>query len=1007
MKQLNPRVTMWGVLLLTHLLLHATAFTQTTQTTAKGTVLNETSTPMPGVTVVVASEKGQFKRSAQTDTRGTFEFKGLDASATYTFSFSHVGYAEKVLKGNKPDASGNITLEIKLEQSASNTAAEVVVVGYGKSTKRDVTGAVKSIKAADFNRGIINTPEELLQGKVAGVNVTSTSGEPGGMQSITVRGPGGIRTGSTPLFVIDGMPLDNASTGGATNPLATINPQDIESIDVLKDASATAIYGARGANGVVLVTTKRGKAGLTTMSYSFNGGFSKMANKLPVFAADEYKKQVTALGGALDDFGGNTDWQDQVSQTAFTQNHNINLSGGSNKFNYYGSFGMQLQEGVLKNNTLKRYNGRMNMTQKLLDDRLTVEVNLSASNTVNTRPPIGGLVGSALSTNPTIPAYGPDGKPFKFESGTNPVLLLDLEKDLTTVNRVLGNISGSLLLFKGLTYKLNFGIDNSTGTRDIQSKPSTVPLRLGGLQTYNTYNRNYLVENYLTYNTVFNRHSIAALAGHSYQKIFLQGRNTSINNFSGTAVEPMYNPGLGADMTLAGNRPGGYALVNELQSFFGRLNYQFDGKYLFTATLRADGSSKFGSNNKYGVFPSFSGAWIISKEGFMDNSPFHSLKLRAGWGQTGNQEIPSKITQALFTAQGVAAATSYPLYPTNVYAQGTAFSRLANPDIQWEVSNQTDIGLDFEFFKGALSGTVDYFRKISDNILVEVTAGDPIQPVSTTWTNIDGMNIVNQGVELDLSYRHTTRGGFYYSAGGNVTFIDNEVRNSPFTVINTGIANTAGLTATPVNGYVNGQPIGTFYMREFLGLDANGYNLFRDVNSDGNITDDKDRVAVGAALPKTMYNAYFTVGYKGFDLTANFNGLSGNKIYNQTRNAIFYKALLVKGGNTTAQALDQPGENNGNNAQVSSRFIEDGKYLRLNNLAIGYNFDLQKLGLSKWISAMRVSLTGQNLFVITPYSGYDPEVNTDRAEAGISSYGIDYLSYPKARSFLLGFNITF
>lgn len=1007
MKLINPRVTVWGVLLLAHLLMYATAFSQTTQTTAKGTVVNETSTPMPGVTVVVANEKNQFKRSAQTDSKGTFEFKGLDATGTYSFTFSHVGYAEKKVSGNKPDASGTIVVDVTLEPSSSNTAAEVVVVGYGKSTKRDVTGAVKSIKAADFNRGIINTPEELLQGKVSGVNVTAASGEPGGMQSITVRGPGGIRTGSTPLFVVDGMPLDNASTGGATNPLAFINPQDIESIDVLKDASATAIYGARGANGVILVTTRRGKAGFTSVSYSFNGGFSKMANKLPVFSAAEYKKNVAALGNALVDLGGNTDWQKEISQTAFTQNHNINMSGGTDKFTWYGSFGMQLQDGILKNNTLKRYNGRINLSQKMFEDKLLIEVNLNANNTVNTRPPISGLIGGALSSNPTLPAYGADGKPYPFENGTNPALLLQLEKDLTTVNRVLGNISGSLTLMKGLVYKLNFGVDNSTGTRDIQSKPSTVPLRLGGLQTYNTYNRNYLVENYLTYNKVINQHNISALAGHSYQKIFLQGRGTSINNFSGTSIEPMYNPGLGSDMTLAGNRPTGYATINELQSFFGRLNYQFDGKYLVTATLRADGSSKFGSNNKYGIFPSFSAAWILSKEKFLEDGPFYNLKLRAGWGKTGNQEIPSKITQALFTAQGTSAAFSYPLYPTAAYPAGTAFSRLANPDIQWEVSKQTDIGLDFELLQGALSGTVDYFRKISSNILVEVTAGDPIQPVPTTWTNIDGMEIVNQGVEVDLSYRHTTPGRFTYSVGGNITFINNEVRNSPFTVINTGFANTAGLTATPVNGYVNGQPIGTFYMREFLGIGPDSMNLFRDVDGDGSVTDNKDRVALGSALPKIIYNAYFTLGYKNFDFAANFNGLSGNKVYNQTANAIFYKALVAKGGNSTAAALTEPRESNKNNAQVSSRFLENGSFLRLNNMSVGYTFNTKALGLSKWISAMRVSLTGQNLFVITPYTGYDPDVNTDRADAGISSYGIDYQSYPKARSFLLGFNVTF
>lgn len=1005
MKLISPRVTVWGVLLLANLLMYATAFTQTTQTTARGTVINENATPMQGVTVVVANEKSQFKRSAQTDSKGAFEFKNLEATGTYTFTFSHVGYAEKTVSGNKPDASGNITLEIKLEQSTSNTAAEVVVVGYGKTTKRDVTGAVKSLKAAEFNKGIINSPEELLQGKIAGVNVTSASGEPGAIQNITVRGPGGVRTGSTPLFVVDGLPLDNTSTGGTINPLSFLNPQDIESIDVLKDASATAIYGTRGANGVILVTTKRGKAGFTMVNYTFSGGFSTMANPLPVFSADEYKKQVTALNGTLDDFGGSTDWQKEISRTAFTQNHNVSLSGGSGKFNYYGSFGMQLQEGILKGNDLKRYTGRMNMSQKLLDDRLVIDVNLNANNTSNLRPNIGSLIGGAISTNPTIPAYDADGNPYQFQNGINPLKVLELEKDITTINRVLGNISGSLTILKGLVYKLNFGIDNSTSTRDVQSLPNTVPLRLGRLESYNYVNRNHLIENYLTYSTTINRHKLTALAGHSYQKIFIQGRGTSINNFPISDVEPIYNPGLGQELTLANNRPSGYALINELQSFFGRVNYQYNEKYLFTATVRADGSSKFGANNKYGVFPSFSGAWILSKENFLENGPFYNLKLRAGWGQTGNQEIPSKITQALFTATPGAGA-SYPLYATDEYPTGTIYRRFANPDIQWEVSSQTDIGVDFELFRGALAGTVDYFRKVSDNILLEVIPADPIQPASTQWTNVKDMTVTNQGVEVDLSYRHTTPNGFYYAVGGNITFIDNEVKNSPYSIIPSGSASGSGLTSATINGYVNGQPIGTFFLQEFIGFNDNGLSVYRDITGDG-IVNDKDRVALGSALPKTIYNAYFNLGYKGFDLAANFNGVSGNKVYDNTANSSFYKNLLFKGVNTTSAAIADPKEAVTNSAPVSSRYLKDAQFFRLNNLSIGYNFNTQTLGLGKWVSAMRISLTGQNLFVITPYDGYDPEVNTDRTISGISSYGIDYLSYPKARSFILGFNVTF
>lgn len=1005
MKFIYPLGKMGGMLLLALLLIQFPALAQTRKATATGTITNDKGQPIEGVSVLIVQERSPFKRAAQSNSKGIFSFSDLDANGSFTFIFSHVGFSEKTISAQTPDASGNITLDVKLELSNASTNEEVVVIGYGKASKKDVTGSVKSVRAADFNKGIINSPEELLQGKVSGVNITSASGEPGAVQNITVRGPGGVRTGSTPLFVVDGLALDNSSTGGVINPLSFLNPQDIESIDVLKDASATAIYGSRGANGIILVTTKKGKAGVSSLSYNFSGGISKMANPLPVFSADEYRKQVVALGGTLEDFKGNTNWQDEISRTAFSQSHNITLSGGANKFTYYASGGLQQQNGILKNNDVKRYTGRFNMTQKLLEDRLLIEMNLSATNTVNNRPNIGSLIGGALTTNPTLPAYGDDGKPYKFLNGTNPMLTLALEKDITTINRVLGNLSGSLTLFKGLVYKLNFGIDNSTGARDIESLPYKEPLRLGRLESYSAVNRNYLIENYLTYNTSFGKHKLTALAGHSYQKFYIQTRGWSINNFPISDVEPIYNPGIGQELTLANNKPTGSALYNELQSFFGRANYQFRDKYLFTATLRADGSSKFGSNNKYGIFPSFSVAWIASKESFMDNSIFSNLKLRAGWGQTGNQEIPSKITQPLFNSV-VDANNSYPLYPTGSYPAGTAYNRLANPDIQWEVSTQTDLGIDFELMNGALSGTVDYFRKVSNNILLEMIPADPVQPAATFWTNVKDMKVINQGVELDLAYRHTTGFGLTYAVGGNITFIDNEVKNSPYSVISSGSASGSGLTSATINGYVNGQPIGTFYLQEFIGFDANGKSVYRDVNGD-KIVNDKDRRPMGSALPKKMYNAYFNLYYKGFDLSANFNGVSGNKIYDNTANANFYKLLLSKGVNTTAEAIKYPEEAITNAASVSSRFLKSGDFLRLNNLSIGYNLNTKKLGLSRWVSAMRVSLTGQNLFVITPYNGYDPEVNTDRTINGVSSYGIDYLSYPKARSFLLGFNVTF
>jgi TonB-linked SusC/RagA family outer membrane protein len=969
-----------------------------------GFIKTESGESLEGVSVRAEHTASGASFSTVTDKKGAFLFADLKAG-TYRLSFSHIGYKEKIVANYTHDAAKSFEFTISMESNATLAGEEVVVVGYGRAAKKDVTGAVKSIKSTEFNKGLINSPEELLQGKIAGVSVTSSSGEPGAVQNINVRGPGGVRTGSTPLFVVDGLALDNSSPGGATNPLSFLNPQDIETIDVLKDASATAIYGARGANGVILITTKKGRAGTSRLDYSLSTGLSTMANPLPVFSAADYKREVVALGGVLEDFGGSTDWQKEISRTAFSQNHNVALSGGADKLTYYASLGMQLQEGVLKGNEIKRYTGRININQKLLNDKLLVEINLSANNTVNQRPDIGGLIGGAISTNPTIPAYDSAGNPFRFQNGINPLTVLALEKDITTINRVLGNISGALTIRKGLVYKLNFGIDNSTATRDVQSLPNAVPLRQGRLVTLNNYNRNYLIENYVTYNGDKGAHRYTVLAGHSYQKIFIQGRGTSINNFPISGVEPIYNPGIGQELTLANNRPTGYALINELQSFFARVNYQYRNRYLFTATVRADGSSKFGENNKYGIFPSFSAAWILSKEAFMANSIFTNLKLRAGWGQTGNQEIPSKITQPLFTSQ-VSGTTSYPLYISGPFPAGTSYSRLANPDIQWEVSTQTDIGLDFELLKGKLGGTIDYFRKITDNILLEVIPADPVQPASTVWTNVEDMTITNQGLEFDLSYRNTIGKNFSYTVGGNITFIKNEVKNSPYSVIPSGSASGSGLTSATINGYVNGEPIGTFYLLKFNGFNSNGMSVYEDVNKDG-IVNDKDRLPLGSALPKNMYNFYFTLGYKGFDLAANFNGVSGNKIYDNTANSSFYKLLLSKGVNTTPEAIKYPEEAINNAAPVSSRFLKDGNYLRFNNLTVGYSFNTRQLGISQWISSMRVSLTGQNLFVITPYNGYDPEVNTDRTINGISSYGIDYLSYPKARTFLLGLNLTF
>jgi iron complex outermembrane receptor protein len=961
--------------------------------TISGTIKDATSgNPLPGATVAL---KGSAV-STSSDANGAFTITVPGSNSILVVSY--VGYATKEVF-----AGTSTTIDVVLQANASDLG-EVVVVGYGTQNKKDVTGSVKTLKSNEFNKGIINSPQQLLQGKVAGVNVTSATGEPGGALGITIRGPGGVRSGSTPLFVVDGLPLDNASTGGG-DPLNFINPEDIESFDVLKDASATAIYGSRGANGVIIITTKKGKAGSSILTLSANLGFSTLANKIDVFTADEFRREVPRIGGALDDKGGSTDWQDLVTRTALTQNYNVTLSGGADKLVYYASFGAQRQEGIIRNNSLDRYTGRFNATQKFLDDRLVVEANLSVAHTKNVRPPITSIIGEALGNNPTYPAYDGNGKPAIYQNVlNNPLIYFDLDKDVGTINRFIGNISPSFKITKGLVYKLNFSIDNSNGVRDVQALGSATPPRDGRLDTYLNHNRNTLIENYLTYNWVKTQHNLSALAGHSFQKFDIRGRNFSVNKIPVGGVEPIYNPGVGQELTLANNRPGGYAVVNEQQSFFGRVTYQYDSKYLATVNFRADGSSKFGENNKYGYFPSFSLGWKISEEDFLKNSSiFSNLKLRAGWGRTGNQEIPSKITQALFQSTG----GSYPLYPSGTYPVSYTYVRLANPDIQWEVSEQMDIGLDFGLLNGDLTGTIDYFNKQSSNILLQVTPADPVQPSSEVWTNVKDMIVTNKGIELDLNYRKKINKDLSFGIGGNITFIDNNIKNSPYTIIPSGSAQGSGLTSATLNGYINGEPIGTFYLLQYTGIGPDSLSAYLDADKNGTISNDKDRVVSGTALPNRMYSFYGNLNFKGFDLAINFNGVSGNKVYDNTANTLFYKAKLAKSSNTTREAGMDLRESNNNAAPVSTRFLKNGSYLRLNNLSLGYNLNTKALGISKWASAIRLSVTGQNLFVLTEYDGYDPEVNIDRNIGSVSSYGIDYLSYPKARSVIFGLNVSF
>ncbi|KQT22547.1 SusC/RagA family TonB-linked outer membrane protein [Chryseobacterium sp. Leaf405] len=883
---------------------------------------------------------------------------------------------------------------------------EVVMIGYGSQKKSDVTGSVGSVKSEDFNKGLVANVGQLLQGKVAGVNVANVSGEPGANQNIVIRGVGSLRSGTTPLYVIDGFVIDNSNTGVANNPMNFINPQDIESVDVLKDASAAAIYGARGANGVIVITTKKGKKGRTQMNLSSNLTISSLSNKMDVFSADEFRKQVTAIGGKLDDMGGNTDWQDELTRTAVSKNVNFSASGATENSNYYAALGYEDQEGILYNSNLKRYSGRVNVSQKAFDGRVNIDFNLNGTRTENNRPSVTSMVSNMLTWNPTYPAYTNGSPTAVFNNGSfNPLIRQEIYKDLTNNNRILANFSPSVEIIKGLTYKLNLGVDYSSADRIIQNIPHAIPLEIGNLNLNNFSNNNTLVENTLTYKFKLNNHHFNVLAGHSYQRLMLVSRGWYYENFPINGIEPQYQiPAAGKNNSTTSIT----ANKNELQSWFGRVNYDYNDKYLLTATLRADGSSKFGENNRYGIFPSVAAGWNISKEDFLANvSAISNLKLRASWGKTGNQEIPSKITKRSYKSDsnGTAQAT-YPLNDSGNYPVGVYLVRVDNPDLQWEVTTQTNIGLDFGVLNNRLTGSVDFFRKVSDNILMEINPVDPIEPAPTMWKNIPNMTINNVGYEISLNYNSDPNKAFTYSIGGNTSFIRNKVKHSPYRVISTGEAQGPGTTNAVINGYINDQPIGTFYVREFLGLNANGTNIFRDVDGDGIITDN-DRVAAGSALPDFTYNLYLKAAYKNFDLGLNFNGVAGNMIYNNTASTLFSRGRLGISQNTTDVATQFPNESVNNTNVISTRYLEKGDFFRLNNATLGYNLNPRILGIGEHIRNIRFSVTAQNVFVITKYSGFDPEINTGLSQGGIQSFGIDYATYPKARSFVFGVNVAF
>lgn len=964
------------------------------QSTVTGKVVDKAGNPLPGVSILY---KGTSTGTI-TDLDGNYRLDVPEGSGVLIFSY--IGFQRQEVNIN-----GRSTIDIQMEEEVE-ALDEVVVIGYGSREKKDVTGAMSTITPEDFNPGVISNPAELMQGRISGVQVTPSSGEPGAGINVNVRGVGSIRSGNNPLFVIDGVPMSGGNTtpagsdvgdvGGmqAKNPLNFLNPDDIASIDVLKDASATAIYGSRGANGVVLITTKSGKSGESKISYSGYVGVASLREKINVLSAEDYRDaRIRYLKGADDyDFGGSTDWQDEIFQQALSHNHSVAVSGGGEKSNYRASISYMDQQGIVITSAMEKITGRINLNQTLINDRLKVGVNLTASNIKDRGVPIGegggflgDALGNALRANPTMPVKSDTGY-FQFSaSDRNPVAMINLIDDRTTTDRILGNLTADLKIIEGLHWNTNIGLDKSLSTRHVNYARELIyitPQGRGDIM-FNEYKSN-LLESYLNYNTDFAGSKLSLMAGYSYQRFETNFHGLIGQGYGSSEILPTGNIGGNSreiEPTIYSGGP-----IAELQSFFGRAEYSYNDKYLATFSYRVDGSSRFGPERKYGAFPSGALAWRVSEEPFLAKNSFISnLKLRAGWGKTGNQEIPDYIYERVYFKD-----------PTG----GIQITRMENPFIQWETTTQTNVGIDYDIWGGRISGTADYFYKSTTDLLFEVYLPGP-SPTERGWQNIDA-SVINKGFEFSLNGRWIEANDFSWSSTINFTKIDNTVEDLDYTIF-TGQIHGQGLTGITTQVIESGHPLQSFYLREFVGYDDDGYSLY--VGEEGERVSGSDAVLshVGSPYPDYTFSVNNTFNYKDFDLNLFVDSKQGQLIYNNTANAYFNKSSIAQAKNITYEELYSD-RNVEDAVYPSTRYLEDGSFVRLSAVTLGYNLPVKKV---KWMSQARIYLSGQNLYVLTDYSGYDPEVNTNKAVDGVPSFGIDYTSYPRPRTVLLGVNVSF
>lgn len=962
----------------------------------------------------ITDEQGAAVVGATVSILNTSSATSTDANGNYVLSNQTLGSKTVVVnmigyerfQTTLTVAAGENKLDITLT-GASDELEEVVVIGYGTARRKQVTGSISSVTPEEFNRGVVSSPDQLLAGKVAGLTVNRSGGDPTAGSTMQLRGPSSLTASSSPLYVIDGIVGAN---------IELIAPDDIVSMDVMKDASSTAIYGSRAANGVIFVTTKRGKAGAPVLSYSGYAATETVSNRVNVLTAAEHKAFVeeNGLTVAPNETGYETDWQKAITRPGVSHNHNLSLTGGSEGTRYNASLNYFNNQGIVKRSGVEKIVARVGVDQNAFDDRLKLSFNLA--NSINTSQHIDyGIFNGAARFVPTSPImsddpqYGQYGGYFQVVGRTgymNPVGMLNQRDETRSNNTLLGNFKADLKIIDGLIWSNVLSYQRTHWDRSYymaRTDFDSFALGRGFADRTALKHIDKILESYLNYNFTRDLHSFDAMAGYSYQ------RTKNDDGLRGTAVGFMSDDLLDNNLNL-GALPDGYNPYSDfphikeslLISAYGRIGYNYDEKYLFSASIRRDGSSKFGVNNRWATFPSISAAWRLTRESFMqDQQLFSELKLRAGYGVSGNQNIDPYRSIIMFGPR------DGQFFYNGKWVNAYGVNQNENPDLKWESTSMFNVGLDFEILGGRIGGTIEYYNKETKDLLYEYDVPSPPYQFNRLLANGASMN--NQGVEVVLNANVYKNDNFRYSTTVNFARNVNEVGSLSSNIENIGVSQRyegdiglEGWTGQTASIVLPGQPLGTFYVAKYIGYDDVAKRTIYQKPSGELVTQDQisapdDYQIMGYALPKFTYGWNNNFAYKNWDLNIFLRGVYGNQIFNATRADL----SRLQQANVTNISNDALKEGIFETPLIaSSRFLEDGSFLRLDNMTLGYRFDTSK---AKYFKQARMYLTAQNLFTLTDYTGVDPELSL-----GGLSPGIDNRSYyPKTRSFILGVNLTF